>query len=211
MAKVPQSIALGHAVDETSSRATWHIPRAHYLESWGDARAVGGTLSVIQPLILPLFGGRTSVEVLGLVVGARNVPATTSCGRPGNRSWARPSSTGSGTACCMMACYPGASFQKSFHAQREPFAELARPIGAGAAGSRRANAGISGGWRSCSSPSPSLHDGRFANDQRRSSFAIHRSSSGSCLRAWRRPSSGRTERAPARSAWPAQWSSWDGR
>ena len=53
MAKVPQSIALGHTVDETSVKATWHVPRAHYLESWGDARAVGGTLSVIQPLILP--------------------------------------------------------------------------------------------------------------------------------------------------------------
>src|SRR6185436_16592269 len=57
MEKVPHSIALGHTVDETSSKAEWHIPHAHYLESWGDARAVGGTLSVVQPLILPLFGG----------------------------------------------------------------------------------------------------------------------------------------------------------
>ena len=79
MAKVPHSIALGHTVDETSSKAEWHIPRAHYLESWGDARAVGGTLSVVQPLILPLFGGRT-VEVLGLMVGDKDRPATTSCG-----------------------------------------------------------------------------------------------------------------------------------
>ena len=69
MAKVPHTIALGHTVDETSSKAKWHIPRAHYLESWGDARAVGGTLSVVQPLILPLFGGRSPVEVLGLMVG----------------------------------------------------------------------------------------------------------------------------------------------
>ena len=74
MAKVPQSIALGHSVDETSVKATWHIPRAHYLESWGDARAVGGTLSVVQPLILPLFGGRTPVEVLGLMVGGKDRP-----------------------------------------------------------------------------------------------------------------------------------------
>jgi molybdopterin-containing oxidoreductase family iron-sulfur binding subunit len=69
MAKVPHSIALGHAVDETSAKAEWHIPLAHYLESWGDARAVGGPLSVVQPLILPLFGGKTPVEVLGLMVG----------------------------------------------------------------------------------------------------------------------------------------------
>ena len=74
MAKVPQSIALGHAVDETSVNATWHIPRAHYLESWGDARAVGGTLSVVQPLILPLFGGRTPIEVLGLMATGQDRP-----------------------------------------------------------------------------------------------------------------------------------------
>ena len=74
MAKVPHAITLGHAVDETSSRAEWHIPSAHYLESWGDARAVGGTLSVVQPLILPLFGGRTAVEVLGLMVGGKDRP-----------------------------------------------------------------------------------------------------------------------------------------
>ena len=74
MAKVPHSIALGHTVDETSSKAKWHIPRAHYLESWGDARAVGGTLSVVQPLILPLFGGRSPVEVLGLMAGGKDRP-----------------------------------------------------------------------------------------------------------------------------------------
>jgi molybdopterin-containing oxidoreductase family iron-sulfur binding subunit len=74
LAKVPHSIALGHNVDETSARAEWHIPRAHYLESWGDARAVGGTLSVVQPLILPLFGGRTVVEVLGLIAAGKNRP-----------------------------------------------------------------------------------------------------------------------------------------
>src|SRR5439155_8851820 len=74
MAKVPHSIALGHTVDETSVKATWHIPGAHYLESWGDARAVGGTLSVVQPLILPLYGGRTPVEVLGLMAAGHDRP-----------------------------------------------------------------------------------------------------------------------------------------
>ena len=74
MAKVPHSIALGHMVDETSSKAEWHIPHAHYLESWGDARAVGGTVSVVQPLILPLFGGKTAGEVLGLMIADKDRP-----------------------------------------------------------------------------------------------------------------------------------------
>jgi len=74
MAKVPHSIALGQMADETASGAEWHIPAAHYLESWGDARAVGGTLSVVQPLILPLFGGRTPVELLGLMIADKDRP-----------------------------------------------------------------------------------------------------------------------------------------
>ncbi|HUR35639.1 MAG TPA: TAT-variant-translocated molybdopterin oxidoreductase [Vicinamibacterales bacterium] len=74
MAKVPHAIALAHTVDETSAAAEWHIPHAHYLESWGDARAVGGTLSIVQPLILPLFGGRTAVEVLGLMIADKDRP-----------------------------------------------------------------------------------------------------------------------------------------
>jgi len=74
LAKVPEVVVLGHSVDETGSKATWHIPRAHYLESWGDARAVGGVLSIVQPLILPLFGGRTPIEVLGLMVADKDRP-----------------------------------------------------------------------------------------------------------------------------------------
>ena len=74
LAKVPHSIALTNAVDETSSKAEWHIPRAHYLEAWGDARAVGGTISVVQPLILPLFGGKSAIEVLGVMIGDKDRP-----------------------------------------------------------------------------------------------------------------------------------------
>lgn len=74
MAKVPHSIAMGHNVDETSSKAEWHLHKAHYLESWGDARALGGPVSVVQPLILPLFGGKTAVEVLGLMIADKDRP-----------------------------------------------------------------------------------------------------------------------------------------
>ncbi len=50
--------------DETAALCDWHIPEAHYLESWGDARAYDGTASIIQPLIAPLFGGRSAHELL---------------------------------------------------------------------------------------------------------------------------------------------------
>ncbi|HPM22969.1 MAG TPA: TAT-variant-translocated molybdopterin oxidoreductase [Phycisphaerae bacterium] len=67
LAKVANSIHLSTYVDETSQRCTWHLPRAHYLESWGDALAWDGSLSIVQPLIEPLYGGRTPLELLALL------------------------------------------------------------------------------------------------------------------------------------------------
>ena len=55
--------------DETSALCHWHIPQAHYLESWSDVRAYDGTATVIQPLIAPLYGGRTTHEILAAVAG----------------------------------------------------------------------------------------------------------------------------------------------
>ena len=52
--------------NETSEICHWHINAAHYLESWGDARAFDGTASIVQPLIAPLYGGKTAYEVLAL-------------------------------------------------------------------------------------------------------------------------------------------------
>ncbi len=63
--KVPFSARLGQYEDETSALCHWHIPEAHELESWGDARAYDGTVSVIQPLIAPLYGGKIRIRTPG--------------------------------------------------------------------------------------------------------------------------------------------------
>jgi MoCo/4Fe-4S cofactor protein with predicted Tat translocation signal len=52
--------------NETSEICHWHIPAVHYLESWGDARSYDGTVTIVQPLIAPLYEGRTAHEVLAL-------------------------------------------------------------------------------------------------------------------------------------------------
>ena len=67
--KVPLSIHLSLYDDETSKLCKWHVPRAHYLESWGDARAWDGTAGIVQPLILPLYGGKSAIELLALLSG----------------------------------------------------------------------------------------------------------------------------------------------
>ena len=59
-----------YGVDQTSKKAKAFIPAAHYLESWGDARTSDGTLVPVQPLIAPLFGGLTELEVLARLAGA---------------------------------------------------------------------------------------------------------------------------------------------
>jgi MoCo/4Fe-4S cofactor protein with predicted Tat translocation signal len=64
LAKVRLRIHHGLYEDETSERCHWHLPAAHELESWSDARAYDGTVSVIQPLIEPLYDGKPVHEVL---------------------------------------------------------------------------------------------------------------------------------------------------
>ncbi|HZO84263.1 MAG TPA: 4Fe-4S dicluster domain-containing protein, partial [Verrucomicrobiae bacterium] len=70
--KAKQIVRLGYYEDETFAVSTWHLPLAHYLESWGDARTSDGTLVPIQPLIAPLFGGITEIEVLGRIAGMQS-------------------------------------------------------------------------------------------------------------------------------------------
>jgi len=159
MAKVPHTFVLGHAVDETSMKAEWHIPRAHYLESWSDARAVGGTLSVVQPLILPLFGGKSAVEVLGLLASGEDRPGydiVRGTWKPilgdaeFDKAWNRVLHDG---------VLPGSELPEVVPSVTgDPFAELAR-LGDGGATDR-----TDGGLEVVFVASPSLHDGRFAND-----------------------------------------------
>jgi molybdopterin-containing oxidoreductase family iron-sulfur binding subunit len=63
------SVHLGQYEDETSELCTWHLPRAHYLEAWSDARAYDGTISICQPLILPLYEGKTVDQLLAVLAG----------------------------------------------------------------------------------------------------------------------------------------------
>jgi molybdopterin-containing oxidoreductase family iron-sulfur binding subunit len=60
---------LGLYADETARQCIWTVPEAHYLESWGDVRAFDGTVSFIQPLIAPLYGGKTALEVIATFGG----------------------------------------------------------------------------------------------------------------------------------------------
>ncbi len=64
--KVPLRIHLGMYFDETAELCHWHISEKHFLEMWGDARAYDGTVSIVQPLIKPLYDSKSAHELVQL-------------------------------------------------------------------------------------------------------------------------------------------------
>ncbi len=64
--KTKLRIHLSSHKDETSELCHWHVPEAHYLESWSDTRSFDGTVTIVQPLIEPLYGSKTAHEVLAV-------------------------------------------------------------------------------------------------------------------------------------------------
>jgi len=148
--RVETTIHLGLEVDETGSDASWHLPMAHYLESWGDGRAVDGTVTIQQPLIQPLYGGKTSAEVLALVTGypdqraydiVRNYWQDSGLGE---REWRQAMRDG---------VVAGSAFEL-----RTPVARREQVLAA--AGTPPA----AGGIEAVFVPSASVWDGRFANN-----------------------------------------------
>jgi len=67
--KVAMRVHLGLYQDETAELCQWHVNQAHELESWSDGRACDGTVSIIQPLIAPLYGGKSMHEFVALLAG----------------------------------------------------------------------------------------------------------------------------------------------
>jgi molybdopterin-containing oxidoreductase family iron-sulfur binding subunit len=67
--KVPLRVHHGLYQNETAELCQWHVSATHELEAWGDARAYDGTVSIIQPLIAPLYGGKSALEFVALLSG----------------------------------------------------------------------------------------------------------------------------------------------
>jgi len=75
LAKVPLRAHLSLYRDETSDLVDWHVNEAHFLESWSDARGADGTLGIVQPLIAPLYAGKSAHEVLAVLLDKPGVAA----------------------------------------------------------------------------------------------------------------------------------------
>jgi len=70
LGKVPNTVHLGLFEDETAKACRWHVPAAHFLETWGDIRTFDGTYTSVQPMILPLWNGVSEIELLNKLTGS---------------------------------------------------------------------------------------------------------------------------------------------
>jgi len=148
-AKVPTTVHLGTHVDETGSLSTWHTNKAHYLESWSDARAYDGTISIIQPMIAPMYGGHSAHEVLQTLL--ENPEASAYDVVVAN---AKTYVKGDFTTSWRKALHDGWVDGTAFSASASAPKGGAAPAPAAA---------LSGGIEICFKPDPSLYDGRYAN------------------------------------------------
>ena len=148
--KVKNSIHLGLYEDETAIECEWHVNEAHYLESWGDGRAYDGTASIQQPLVAPLYNGKSAIEVLAAISG---YPQTSGY-EIVKTVWAKSAT--------------GKAWDKVIHdgvQANSGFAELKLAANAGTIGTAIEAAPVSTGEIELNFVSDaSMYDGRFANN-----------------------------------------------
>jgi molybdopterin-containing oxidoreductase family iron-sulfur binding subunit len=165
LARVGLSARLGLYEDETSTFCHWNIPEAHYLEAWGDVRAYDGTVSIVQPLIAPLYGGKTAQEVLGALTKQPDRSAHDIVKDYWQRAlagktaavWTLRNREGlpfaDADACWRTALHDGFIGSTALPAIQPP---AVQPLPAASAPGE--------GLEIVYTPDPSVHDGRFANN-----------------------------------------------
>ncbi|MEO8567617.1 MAG: TAT-variant-translocated molybdopterin oxidoreductase [Ginsengibacter sp.] len=70
--KCPLTVSFSEKMDETTELCKYIIPSHHWLECWGDAEPQAGYISVIQPVIHPLFKTRQFESSLLTLTGNTN-------------------------------------------------------------------------------------------------------------------------------------------
>jgi MoCo/4Fe-4S cofactor protein with predicted Tat translocation signal len=171
--RVPLRVHLSLHRNETSELCHWNIPEAHYLESWGDVRAADGSVCLIQPLIAPLYGGRTAGELLAVMAGEPERSAYDVVREYWRRTFEE---NGAGTFVGRNG-RPFADFEAFWRASvHDGFvagtalpplprtARLAPPAAAVPSTGQAAPSADGKGVEIVFRPDPTVHDGRFANN-----------------------------------------------
>ncbi len=170
--KVPLRIHVGLYQDETASLCDWHVPEAHFLESWSDGRAFDGTASIIQPLIAPLYNGRTAHEMLAVFTESPERAGLEIIREHWREWWKQQKRSGSFDAFWRQSLQEGVIAGTAFShrdlAPKSGWAERAAMASGGrqppVPSEQGADAPRSPGMEIVFRPDPTLYDGRFANN-----------------------------------------------
>jgi MoCo/4Fe-4S cofactor protein with predicted Tat translocation signal len=156
--KVPLRLNHGLYQDETAVRCDWHIPAAHDLESWSDARAYDGTATIMQPLIAPLYDGHSAHELLAALTEQPERIGHDIVRNYWRGWWQKQGGSGDFEM----------FWQKSVQDGRVPgtaFAQKKVELGNWAqSGPQTGPARVGRGLEVVFRPDPTLYDGRFANN-----------------------------------------------
>ena len=155
LSKVANSIHLGAEDDETAAAASWHIPQAHLLESWGDEATSDGLAAIQQPMIEPMYGGKTAIEIVSWVTTGK---FTTSHDIV-KKNWLAQF-TGDKEQTWRKALHDGVVAAAKTSDPVKVSADAKRLAAALAAETKTAGTGIEVGFY----PSSATWDGRFANN-----------------------------------------------
>lgn len=158
--KVATRIHCSSTANETSALSNWHLPKTHFLESWGDTRALDGTMSVIQPLIAPLFAAcKSDIELVTLI----NSGSELSDYEIVRQSWQGPARIAAGEKNWRKVLHDGVLENSALSAVSASISRsrLAQQISAQPISKAKANAES---LEVAFVPSTSLFDGRYANN-----------------------------------------------
>ncbi|HTM06821.1 MAG TPA: TAT-variant-translocated molybdopterin oxidoreductase [Verrucomicrobiae bacterium] len=160
LSRVAFSVHLSLYDDETSASCRWHVPEAHYLEAWSDTRASNGTATIVQPLIAPLYGGKSAHELLSAVRGQP--------GRPGYeivRDYWQRQSRGDFESFWRKSLHDGVIEGTAFAAKAVKAKPVSSPESqAGNSPATNKNAETRESLEIIFRPDPTIFDGRFANN-----------------------------------------------
>jgi molybdopterin-containing oxidoreductase family iron-sulfur binding subunit len=159
---VPLRVHLSLCQDETSRQCHWHLPEAHYLESWSDTRAYDGTASIVQPLIEPLYGGHSAHEILAVLSGERPVPGYDIVRGYWREHWLARDKAGKFEDFWQTAVHDGivagTTFPTKTVLMKDGWEKHLKNAHVGV------QAGSTDGYEIVFQPDPTIYDGRFANN-----------------------------------------------
>ena len=146
-------VRLGLYADETSDVCQWHLPEAHFLETWGDARAFDGTITIQQPLIQPLYNGRSGLQLLQMLTDQPDISVYDLV----KGYWAGQHRGGDFEAWWRRAVHDGIVPETAL-ATKTP------AVRGGAISAPGGTKHLGGNFEVLFRPDPTIYDGRFANN-----------------------------------------------